>query len=273
MLKLLVYIDTGRANQHMIDYIAPLTRDGDVDVTLLTAMRDRTAAADLFGRMAGKLFAPTVRHVHANNAPDAALLQEAQRGSYDLAVFGPMRERWSRWLRGAAPSSLSAQLPISSLLVRGASTHITNVLVCAGGDATVIEDARLTVRLARRAHASATVLHVVSQLPVVFGAPASSDDPTEALAATGTPEIGNMQAAVDVLRDGGVDATLNVRVGLVVDEIAAEVQRGKYDLLVIGAHRSQGLVERLLFEDVSKNLLGQSPVPVLVVKTAHASVR
>ena len=273
MLKLLVYIDTGRANQHTIDYIAPPTRDRDVDVTLLTAMRDRTAAADLFGRMAGKLFAPSVRHVHATNAPDAALLHEARRGSYDLAVFGPMRERWSRWLRGTAPSSLSAQLPISSLLVRGASTQITNVLVCTGGDATVIEDARLTARLARRTNASATVLHVVSQLPVVFGAPASSDDPTEALIATGTPEINNMQAAVDVLHDSGINATLRVRVGLVVDEIVAMVQDGKYDLLVIGAHRSQGLVERLLFEDVSKDLLGQSPVPVLVVKTAHADVQ
>lgn len=91
MLKLLVYIDTGRANQHTIDYIAPLTRDRDIEVTLLTAMHDRTAAADLFGRMAGKLFAPTVRHVHADNAPDVALLHEARRGAYDLAVFSTLR--------------------------------------------------------------------------------------------------------------------------------------------------------------------------------------
>jgi len=40
-------------------------------------------------------------------------------------------------------------------------------------------------------------------------------------------------------------------------------------LLVIGAHRSPGLVERLLLEDVTKDILGQSPVPVLVVKAVH----
>jgi nucleotide-binding universal stress UspA family protein len=57
-----------------------------------------------------------------------------------------------------------------------------------------------------------------------------------------------------------------VRVGLVIEEIVAELQAGGYDLLVIGAHRSQSLVERLLLEDVTKDILGQSPVPVLVVK-------
>ena len=269
MLKLLVYIDTSRASQHAIDYIAPITRDRDVDVTLLTAMRDPTAAADLFSRTASKLFAPAIRHVHSIEAPDTALIQEAQRGDYDLAVFGPMRERWSRWLRTPSSSSLSAQLPISSLLVRGATSQITKVLLCAGGDQTIIDDARLTVRLARRAQATATVLHVVSQLPMVFGAPSPEDDPTEILAATGTPEIENMNAAVSILRNGGVEAAIKVRVGLVVDEIVGELQEGGYDLLVIGAHRSQGLVERLLFEDVSRDLLGQSPVPVLVVKTTH----
>jgi nucleotide-binding universal stress UspA family protein len=266
MLKLLVYIDSSRASQHAIDYIAPITRDRDVDVTLLTAMRDGTQAADLFGRMASKLFAPSVRHIHAPDTPDIALLNEAQRGDYDLAIFGPMRERWSRWLRGPSPSSLNAQLPISSLLVRGTTAHITKVLLCAGGDQTIIDDAKLTVRLARRANAAATVLHVVSQLPLVFGTPTLDDDPTQALAATGTPEIRNMNAAVAVLQGGGVHAAIKVRVGLVVDEIVAELQDGGYDLLVIGAHRSQGLVERLLFEDVSRDILGQSPVPVLVVK-------
>jgi nucleotide-binding universal stress UspA family protein len=267
MLKLLVYVDTGRASQHAIEYIAPLTRDRDVEVTLLTAGRDPTAAADIFARVAGKLFAPTIRHVHSDAAPDAALLAQAQRGAYDLAVFGPLRERWSRWLGGPSSSSLSAQLPISSLLVRGSSAQMHKVLLCAGGDATIVDDARLTVRLARRTKAAATVLHVVSQVPVVFGTSSPDDDPTDVLAATGTPEIEHMNAAVRVLQNGGVEAGLKVRVGLVVDEIVGELQEGGYDLLVIGAHRSQGVVERLLFEDVSKDLLGQSPVPVLVVKT------
>ncbi|MDP9314780.1 MAG: universal stress protein [Chloroflexota bacterium] len=266
MLNLLIYIDGSAASQQAVAYIAPITREGDVAVTLLTAQSNPTRATDLFSQTASQLRLTTVKHVNRPGAADAALCKEIDAGTYDLAVFGPMRERWSRWMRLRSQTPLSAELPISSLLVRGAAERISRVLLCAGGDKTVIADARLTVRLARRAGASATVLHVLSQMPLLFGVRTPVERATEAFAATGSPEIKNMKAAVDVLRAGGVQAEIKVRIGLVIDEIVAELQSGGYDLLVIGAHRSQGLVERLLLEDVTADILGHSPVPVLVVK-------
>lgn len=270
MLKLLIYIDGSAASQRALDYVAAVAHEPEVAVTLLTAQQDAVRAADLYSRMASRLQSPSVRHVARTEAADVALLAEAQSGSYDLAVFGPLRERWSRWVRIGPRSSLSAQLPISSLLVRGAPTQMSRVLLCAGGDETVVADARLTARLARRVSASATVLHVLSQLPILFGVHTPAERVTEAFAATGAPEIINMQAALEVLRADGVSGEIKVRVGLIIDEIVAELREGSYDLLVVGAHRSQGLVERLLLEDVTHDILGHSPVPVLVVKTPLA---
>jgi nucleotide-binding universal stress UspA family protein len=63
-----------------------------------------------------------------------------------------------------------------------------------------------------------------------------------------------------------VEAEIKIRIGLVVEEIVDELATGGYDLLVVGAHRSNGLVERLLLEDVTADIVPQSPVPVLVVK-------
>lgn len=269
MLKLLIYIDGSVASQQAVEYIAPIGRDPDVVVTLLTALEDTTRAADLFSRMASKLYASSVKHVNRAEAADTALLNEAQAGDYDLAVFGPMRERWSRWMRLRARPSLSAELAISSLLVRGTAKQIDRVLICAGGDASVIADARLTARLARRTGATATILHVLSQMPMVFGVRTPQERVTEAFAATGSPEIVNMNTAIETLRTGGVAGEIKVRIGLVIEEIVAELQEGQYDLLVVGAHRSQSLVERLLLEDVTRDILGQSPVPVLVVKAVN----
>jgi nucleotide-binding universal stress UspA family protein len=270
MLKLLIYIDGSMASQRALDYIAPVAREPEVTVTLLTTQPDPERAADLYTRMTSRLQTEAIRHVTRTEAADAALLAEAQTGSYDLAVFGPMRERWSRWVRLGPRSSLSAQLPISSLLVRGAPMQISRVLLCAGGDETIVADAQLTQRLARRVGATATLLHVLSQLPIVFGVRTPQERLTEAFAATGAPEMINMQAALEALRAGGVSGEIKLRVGLIIDEIVAELQEGQYDLLVVGAHRSQGLVERLLLEDVTRDILGHSPVPVLVVKTAPA---
>jgi nucleotide-binding universal stress UspA family protein len=269
MLNLLIYTDGSAVSYQALDYIAPVTREGAVAVTLVTALNDAVRAADLYSQAASRLGAVEVRHVNRPGAPDAAVCAEAAAAKYDLAVFGPMRERWSRWMKLGQSSSLSAELPISSLLVRGTTQRISRVLLCAGGDQTIIADARLTARLAQRTKASATVLHVLSQMPLVFGVRTPQERALEAFAATGAPEVANMNAAVTVLNEAGVQAEIKVRIGLVIDEIVAELQEGSYDLLVIGAHRSQGLVERLLLEDVTTDILGHSPVPVLVVKAVE----
>ncbi|WP_029214879.1 universal stress protein [Kallotenue papyrolyticum] len=271
MLNLLIYVDGSSASQAALEYIAPITRDADVATTILTAQSDPARGVELFGRAASRLRAAMVRHVNRVEAGDTALINEAQTGAYDLAVFGPLRERWSRWLRMRPSSTLSAQLPISSLLVRGQARQISRMLICAGGDRTVIADARLAARLARRTGASATILHVLSQIPMIFGVRTPQERLLEAFEATGAPEVANMRAAAEVLAQSGVAAELKLRIGLVIDEIVAELRAGGYDLLVVGAHRSQTLIERLLLEDVTRDILGQSPVPVLVVKERPAT--
>ena len=265
-LKLLIGYEGTSGSRQALAYIAPLLKDPTVEVTLLTVAGNSDLTAGLFDEAMRIIGPANVEHVATSGSMYAALLQTARAKPYDLVVFGPIGRRWDRWPRLRQRRSLSAALPASSLLVRGQTTRITRALICAGGDETIVTDARLTARLARRTGARATILHVLSQVPVVFGRGAARERVTEAFAATGAPEMKFMQAAADELRAEGVEATIKVRVGLVGEEIVAELGEGGYDLLVVGAHRSQGLVERLLLEDVTADILGESPVPVLVVK-------
>jgi nucleotide-binding universal stress UspA family protein len=268
-LKLLLGFDGKGTARQALAYIAPLAGDPSVELTLLTSARASAVTTRLFDEAARLLGTAEFEHVAATGSLYGALLQAARARPYDLVVFGRGGSRWSRFARWRKRPSLSAALPASSLLVQGQARGISRALICAGGDETVVADARFTARLARRTRAQATILHVLSQVPLVFGRGAARERITEAFAATGSPEIRHMQAAVAELDAAGVDATIKVRVGLVVEEIKAELAEGNYDLLVIGAHRSQGLVERLLLEDVAAEIVPQSPVPVLVVKSAR----
>ena len=267
-LKLLLgYDGTARARQALA-YVAPLVQDPTVQLTLLTVARSMSMAAGLFDEVARSVGTATIQHVPTTGTIYGGLLQAAHAKPYDLVVFGQGKRRWPPFARWRQRNPLSAVLPTSSLLVQGEATQITRALICSGGDETVVADALLTARLARRTGARATLLHVLSQVPLTFGRGAARDRVTEAFAATGAPEIIHMQSAADELGASGVAATIKVRVGLVVEEIVGELAEGGYDLLVIGAHRSQGLVERLLLEDVASEILPNSPVPVLVVKAA-----
>ena len=263
--RLLVGYEGTDSGRQVLSYIAPLAQDPTVEITLLTVARG--AAGSRLVEQARELLAPAqIEHIAATGSMYNALLQAARSPAYDLVVFGQLGRKWVPWSPLQHPRSLSTALPISSLMVQGQGSRITRALICAGGDETVIADARLTARLVRRMGAGVTILHVLSQVPVVFGKGVQRDRITEAFAAIGAPEMKHMQAAAAELRSAGVEATIKVRVGLVVEEIVAELAEGSYDLLVIGAHRSSGLVERLLLEDVTADILGHSPVPVLVVK-------
>jgi nucleotide-binding universal stress UspA family protein len=265
-LKLLIGYEGTGWDRQALAYVAPLAADPTVELTVLTVGRNPASTAALFDEARQIAGGAEMRQVTASGSIYGALLDETRANPYDLVVFGEVEGTWSRWTRLRQQRSLSAALPVSSLLVRGEPVQIRDALICAGGDETVIADARLTGRLARRTGARATILHVLSQVPMIFGRGVGPDRITEVFAATGAPEMKHMQAAVAELATHRVEAEIKVRIGLVVEEILDELATGGYDLLVVGAHRSNGLVERLLLENVTADIVPQSPVPVLVVK-------
>ena len=268
-LKLLIGFGGTQRDRQALAYVAPLATDPTVEFTLLTVGRDMAVIPALRDQALRMLGEAEVRQITAVGSLYTVLLATARANPYDLVVFGEVVGVWNRWSQLRQQRSLSAALPTSSLLVRGEATEIRHALICAGGDETVIADAKLTGRLARRTGARATILHVLSQVPVVFGRGLARERIVEAFAATGAPEMKYMQAAVEELGASGVEATIKIRIGLVVEEIMAELATKSYNLLVVGAHRSQGLVERLLLENVTADIVPQSPVPVLVVKTTE----
>jgi nucleotide-binding universal stress UspA family protein len=265
-LKLLIGFEGTQWDRQALAYVAPLASDPTVEFTLLIVGRN-PATVESLSEEARRIVGPApVRQITASGSIYSALLDTARAAPYDLVIFGEVEGTWSRWTRLRQQRSLSAALPCSSLLVRGDALQIRHALICSGGDETVIADSRLTGRLARRTGARATIMHVLSQVPLVFGRGVGREHITEAFAATGAPEMKHMQAAVAELTTHGVEAEIKIRVGLVVEEIVDELAAGGYDLLVVGAHRSNGLVERLLLENVTADIVPQSPVPVLVVK-------
>ncbi len=66
--------------------------------------------------------------------------------------------------------------------------------------------------------------------------------------------------------NGTANPTLKVVVGRVVDEIAREAQRGKYDLLVVGTRPYHPLFKRFL-GSVTSRMLPQATCPILIAKS------
>jgi nucleotide-binding universal stress UspA family protein len=70
-----------------------------------------------------------------------------------------------------------------------------------------------------------------------------------------------------------VPAEIRVRAGIVDTEIAAEIEAGDYDLVVLGSKKSRDVFTEYLMGNMTRRLVNWSARPVLVVAGKIRSAR
>jgi nucleotide-binding universal stress UspA family protein len=269
-LKLLVAVDDSDASRRALELIAPLAASEAVTVVLVT----REASPELAGRVLEASVsrlgnASRLQRRHRPGPLQKVLTREAREAKADVVVVSPPpHASWRRWLHGREALGLARRLPTSLLLVQPEHTvrPLQRALLAGGGGPALLDAARLAGCLLSQVGGTATVGHVLLRVPLGYGPRTTDQSRMESFLASESPEAGLFASALEILRAAGVPAELKLRVGLVVDEILAEVEQGAYDLLVIGAHRAASRLDRLLLADISAELLQKSPVPVLLVR-------
>lgn len=127
---------------------------------------------------------------------------------------------------------------------------------------------RLAISMARKDLGSITLMHVAPFPPTVVGdvygpMPMLDVEPVIAQIAAESRHLVARQAAQEIPSD--VPWTPLVVMGFPADEISAQLERGGYDLVVMGTHGRRGLTH-LFLGSVAERVLRHSPVPVLVTR-------
>ncbi|MDY6878243.1 MAG: universal stress protein [Chloroflexota bacterium] len=239
-----------------------------VDI-LVIAERDREKEAlRMAEEAAGGLEAtgvPVTLHRRTGRLADE-VVNQAQAAPYDLIVIGSRGRRGiMRLLLGSVALHVTGHTPASVLVVKGRPHDLKRFLVNSSAGPMSEHTIRFSGRLAQPLGASVTLLHVMSQLPLAEDAVSRDlEASAEELIQRGSREGVHLSRMLTMLAAEGVTARAVVRHGLVRDEITAEAQEGRYDLLVTGAHVTPGLDARLV-GDLSADILLAANRPVLVV--------
>ncbi len=248
----------------------------DAEITLLSVTPDEDQAErarlhinQLVERHASLRQASSViRHGHAA----AQILEEAERGIYDLLIIGRRgQSRVARFLLGDTALRLAQECRLPLIIVQQSPVHLRKVLVCTAGGKGGRIDADYAARIAAAMKAELTILHVMSQIDITPG----DQWDTAAHPATWhiehrTPEGSHLQELLEIAESHGISATPVIRYGLVVEQILAEAREHGFDLLVIGAHSGEGLT-RFLLDNVTEAILTNARRPVLVIRPAPST--
>lgn len=211
--------------------------------TLLTVIKhesDRSQAQIVLEKAAQMLIGASPKIVTGGVVEE--IVRETESGCYDLLVMGqrPFPSIIQRIL-GSVTERVLPQISCPLLIAKTHPHQLRRILLCEGG-----RDPSLLQRFATKLPAFITngseikILHVMSQ---ILANPAENDWELQADAQTlikqHTPEGEFLLQNLQLLAVTSIPVATKVRHGLVVDEILAEAENGRYDLIVIGQHQSQ----------------------------------
>lgn len=202
---------------------------------------------------------------HLLPAPESgALARAVDEKDGDLVLMAP-EIHW-HWLSRRPDWAFLEDLPVPVLWARGRARRIARILLASGGDEHTLVDVQVTARLAAPAEAKVTLLHVLSQVPVAYHGLHGDEEALEPLQGDDS-EVGHvLRYACRLLDERGIATDVQFREGLVVETVLATLEEGNYDLLVLGAHSSSGVLDSLLLENVTRDLAGRAQIPVLVAR-------
>lgn len=265
-MKILLYVDDSRFWHDAARLVATFARKSEAHVVVLTTAwlsMHRTRALDEARRVLD-LPAENLTTVERPGLVEYIVPDVATETGADLCVIGRLGSL-DRLTTGLIGLLLVRRTPSSILLVRPHLTRVRRILVCSEGPLHGLQNVAQAMRMARAFDAELTVLHVASQMGITEHARATLETQLNDFLASQRPEAEHLRAAQRLLEEGGVRGHVKVRRGLVVDEILHEVHDGGHDLLVIGAHTSEGR-DTFLYEDLASLIVRASPVSTLVIR-------
>lgn len=176
-------------------------------------------------------------------------VSETQEGFYEVVILDRPR-RGEGWVGLESPArEILDEVGVPVLLVAQPRSRLDRILICTAGGEPGRTDVRVGGRIARQTGAAVTLMHV-------FRA-GSSKESRERV----TRHLEGAQSSLYLL---GIESSILVREEPTITGIVEEVERGDFDLLVIGSPppRAPGAVRSA---DFSREIVSRVDRPVLIV--------
>ncbi len=242
-----------------VTVLMPAKRDSQSAAERETLKLRQAILARLPARVQGSIVFET-----AQGSPLEVLCERCEAGAYDLLIAAPTGQgRLDELAHGSRIRRMVHDTNASVLVARQAPPAIRRILVGVGTAEHALIDVRVAVGLAHAFQAELTVVHIASQVPLMFTGLEQMRMELDSYLQSGLPGVQVLAAAQEIIAEAGLEPRIHLREGLVRDELMDEAKG--YDLVVIGAHAGQGWMSRML-DDVADYMVRHCPIPTLVVR-------
>jgi nucleotide-binding universal stress UspA family protein len=195
------------------------------------------------------------------------IVQQTSKNKYDLVVIGA---RWTGavgdYWRSKKTYEVIKTIQPPVLVAIGERKQLKRFVICTGGKEFIERAVQFTGRLAAAVGASVTLLHVMAEPPAMYADLVRMEENVHQLLQSKSELGTNLRRQKRELDRLGVSAEVHLRHGIVLEQVFNEVRDGDYDLIVTGTSQARGLLRHYIMGDLTRRILNQSDVPVLVAR-------
>ena len=239
------------------------------EVTLFTVNTEQSSEHSSLDelRLASEQISMPTNFIVRQGNPELEILSELKAGIYNLLVIGARAHSTApaELLLGDTTNRIVRRTPISVLVARGTINNLNKLLVCTSGPQAGFDAIRTGIKVSKHSDAKITLLHVSRAVPSMYTGLDQMGETLSDLLQTNTPTAQHLRDCASLLESEQIDAEIELRHGTPTQEILRDIERNKYDLLIIGAAKRNS-INRVLIDDVSIQLASKAPLPVLVVR-------
>lgn len=206
-----------------------------------------------------------VEVLHVEGNVEDEIVQELKRRPYQLLVIETSISD-SDQPTSRLGQRLANRVEVSVLLVRNPPERIDEILICTGGHPESTHAVALGIKLAQAIKATATILYVASNTPSMFTGLPALEEGLEQILTRESPLSNHLKEAASIAEAAGVETKLQLRHGVVAEEIVRACEIKPNDLVVIGAPKPGALIDRLLLGRIAPQLITSSNCSTLIVR-------
>jgi len=200
--------------------------------------------------------------------PVEEIIRRTREITYDLVVIGAQRQRAQEFfLPSAKAYSIIETIAPPVLVVPKSRPELKRILICSGGGPYIDNAVRLTSELAKDLSASITLLTVVSEPPAMHATLFRRQENMDALLNSDSELARNLRNQKDIIERVDVPVSVQIRHGIVIDEILEEVERGDCDLIVVGSWPVRDSWRNYVIGNVTREIVNRTDRPVLVIRS------
>jgi nucleotide-binding universal stress UspA family protein len=189
------------------------------------------------------------------------------KGQDALVVLGPLgRPPLKRLLSGRSFRHVMEQVAAPILYVPETRLPLKRMLVCLGGLGYEVTAETLAMQIAQMAHAEIVLFTVVPPIDLDYPEARHVSENWEHLADTDTLTGKSLRQGLEFARVAGLQASVKVRNGNVLEEIIAEVEQGNYDLLCMGSPYSSHALRQYYTPNITAEIAETDLMPVLTAR-------